>query len=73
MNINLDLKEKYERDGYAIVKKVINKEVAGEIKNHINWLVKKYPNTRPEAFHHDMLIRDPFIHHLLFIPSSNSN
>ena len=65
MNINLDLKEKYERDGYAIVKNVINKEVASEIKNHINWLVKKYPNTRPEAFHHDMLIRDPFIHHLL--------
>ena len=44
MNINLDLKEKYERDGYAIVKNVINKEVAGEIKNHINWLVKnKFP------------------------------
>ena len=41
------------------------KEIADEIKSHINWLVKKYPNTRPEAFHHDMLIRDPFIHHLL--------
>ena len=65
MNINSDLKNKYERDGYAIVKNVVDKEIADEIKSHINWLVKKYPDTRPEAFHHDMLIRDPFIHHLL--------
>ena len=65
MNINSDLKRRYERDGYAIVKNVVDKEVADEIKSHINWLVKKYPKTRPEAFHHDMLIRDPFIHHLL--------
>ena len=65
MNINSDLKKKYERDGYAVVKNVVDKEIANEIKSHINWLVKKYPNTRPEAFHHDMLIRDPFIHHLL--------
>ena len=65
MNINSDLKKKYERDGYAIIKNVVDKEIADEIKSHINWLVKKYPDTRPEAFHHDMLIRDPFIHHLL--------
>ena len=65
MNINSDLKKRYERDGYAVVKNVVDKEIADEIKSHINWLVKKYPDTRPEAFHHDMLIRDPFIHHLL--------
>ena len=65
MNINSNLKKKYERDGYAIVKNVVDKEVADEIKSHINWLVKKYTNTRPEAFHHDMLIRDPLIPHLL--------
>ena len=65
VNINSDLKKRYERDGYAVVKNVVDKEIADEIKSHINWLVKKYPDTRPEAFHHDMLIRDPFIHHLL--------
>ena len=57
--------KKYERDGYAIVKNMVDKKVADEIKSHINWLVKKYPNARPEAFHHDMLVRDHFIHHLL--------
>ncbi|MFL3014902.1 MAG: phytanoyl-CoA dioxygenase family protein [Candidatus Neomarinimicrobiota bacterium] len=60
-----NLKKKYELDGYAIVKDVIDKELANEIRHHINWLCKKYPNARPEAFHHSMLINDPFIHHLL--------
>ena len=45
MNINSDLKKKYERDGYAVVKNVVDKEIADEIKSHINWLIKKYPNT----------------------------
>ena len=65
MHTDSSLKEKYEHEGYAVVKNVIDQEIADEIKNHIDWLSKKHPNTRPEAFHHDMLIRDPFIHHLL--------
>ncbi len=65
MHTDSNLKEKYEHEGYAVVKNVIDQEIADEIKNHIDWLSKKHPNTRPEAFHHDMLIRDPFIHHLL--------
>lgn len=60
-----NLKKKYELDGYAIVKDVIDKELANEIRHHIDWLCKRHPNARPEAFHHSMLINDPFIHHLL--------
>ena len=63
--IDHDLKKNYERDGYAIVRNVIDPDLAMEIENHIKWLSGKHPNTRPEAFHHDMLIHDPFIHHLL--------
>ena len=59
------LKRKYERDGYAIIRNVISTKLAKEIENHIDWLTKKHPNTRPEAFHHNMLIHDPFIHHIL--------
>ena len=65
MHTDSNLKERYEHEGYAVVKNVIDLEIAYEIKSHIDWLSKKHPNTRPEAFHHDMLIRDPFIHHLL--------
>lgn len=65
MHTDSNLKKRYEHEGYATVKNVIGQETADEIKDHIDWLSKKHPNTRPEAFHHDMLIRDPFIHHLL--------
>ncbi len=59
------VKEQYERDGFAIIKNVISTGLAKEIQNHVTWLSKKYPNTRAEAFHHNMLIHDPFIHHIL--------
>ena len=59
------VKEQYEHDGFAIIKNVISIELAKEIQNHVTWLSKKYPDTRPEAFHHNMLIHDPFIHHIL--------
>ncbi len=39
--------------------------MANEVENHVHWLSEKYPNIRPEAFHHHLLIHDPFIHHLL--------
>ena len=63
--IKQKIKKKYKRDGYAIIKNVISPELAKEIENHVHWLSRKYPNTRPEAFHHNMLIHDPFIHHIL--------
>ena len=39
--------------------------MANEVENHVHWLSEKYPDIRPEAFHHHLLIHDPFIHHLL--------
>ena len=36
-----------------------------EVENHVHWLSEKYPDIRPEAFHHNLLIHDPFIHHIL--------
>ena len=39
--------------------------MANEVENHVHWLSEKYSDIRPEAFHHHLLIHDPFIHHLL--------
>ena len=39
--------------------------MANEVESHVHWLSEKYPDIRPEAFHHHLLIHDPFIHHLL--------
>ena len=59
------LKKEYDKNGYAIVRNVIEPELVSEVENHVHWLSKKHPDTRPEAFHHNLLVCDPFIHHLL--------
>lgn len=55
----------YNQKGYTIVRNVICSDLAKEIENHVYWLGKKYPAKRPEALHHDLLVNDPFIHHVL--------
>tara|TARA_A100001011_G_scaffold399089_3_gene506195 strand:- start:1993 stop:2319 length:327 start_codon:yes stop_codon:yes gene_type:complete len=55
----------YKKDGYAIIKNVFEPEIINELNEHVIWLRKKHPNTRPEAFHHNLLVQDPFIHYLL--------
>ena len=59
------VKKEYDKNGYAIVRSVIDPELVSEVENHVHWLSEKYPDTRPEAFHHNLLVNDPFIHHLL--------
>ena len=59
------LKKEYDKNGYAIIRDVIDPELFSEVEDHVHWLSKKYPDTRPEAFHHSLLVHDPFIHHLL--------
>ena len=36
--------ENYEEVGYSIIRNVIDKSLVSEIKAHIEWLSKKYPN-----------------------------
>ena len=59
------LKNEYQRNGYAIVQNVISSHMAKQVGAHVNWLRLKYPDTRPESFHHHMLVNDPFIHHII--------
>ena len=64
LNLN-NLKKSYNKNGYAIVRNVIEPEIAKEVENHVMWLKNKHPEIRPEAFHHHLLIHDPFIHHVI--------
>ena len=50
-----ELKKEYDKNGYAIVRSAIDPELVSEVENHVHWLSKKYPDTRPEAFHHNLL------------------
>ena len=63
--IGCNIKKEYNDNGFVIVRNAIDPDLANEVKNHVLWLGKKYPDIRPEAFHHHLLIHDPFIHHLL--------
>ena len=57
--------ENYKKVGYSIIRNVIDKNLVSEIKAHIEWLSKKHPSIHPEAFHHELLVNDPFIHKIL--------
>ena len=59
------IKTFYKNNGFAIVKNLFDSDFSKEIQDHIKWLQNKYPKIRPEAFHHNLLINDPFIHHIL--------
>jgi len=54
------LKESYERDGYAIARNVLDEQLVGEAQSHVQWLIKKHPELRPEQFHNDLVKDDPF-------------
>lgn len=60
LNNLTDLKEKYQEDGFAIIRNVIDTELINEAREHIEWLCRKYSNLRPEHLHHPLMRDDAF-------------
>ena len=60
-----DIKKEYDANGFVIIRNAIDLELANELENHVHWLGKKYPDIHPESLHHNLLVHDPFIHHIL--------
>lgn len=54
------LREQYERDGYAIVRDVVDAGVIQEARNHVDWLLRMYPDLRPESLGTRLVAGDPF-------------
>jgi phytanoyl-CoA hydroxylase len=50
--------ESYARDGFAILRNAIPQDVIQEARSHIEWLMKRYPDLRPEHFHHPLMRDD---------------
>lgn len=59
------LQTEYDERGYLIVRGAIDAGLAAEMVDHIQWLSKKHPDVRPEQYHHNMLVDDPFMHRLV--------
>ncbi len=60
-----NLKQYYNDNGFVIIRNLFDSKFSKEIENHVKWLQYKHPNIRPEAFHHHLLVHDPFIHHII--------
>jgi ectoine hydroxylase-related dioxygenase (phytanoyl-CoA dioxygenase family) len=56
----MSLIEDYNRDGYVVVRKVIDPDLIKEASNHVEWLMKKNPGRRPEQLWQDLIPNDPF-------------
>ena len=50
----------YDRDGYVVVRNVIDQDLVEEGRRHIEWLLERHPGLRPEQLHHSLMTDDPF-------------
>ena len=54
------LKAQYEQDGYVIVRNVLDADLIKEAQAHVDWLLKKNPELRPEQLDHKLITHDAF-------------
>jgi hypothetical protein len=54
------LVDQYHRDGFVILRDVIDDRLVRECQQHIEFLQKKYPSIPGEHFHHPIMRNDPF-------------
>jgi len=54
------IKQQYDRDGYAIFKDVVDANLVHEASDHIDWLLARHPELRPEQLWHTLVPGDPF-------------
>ena len=52
--------DKYEQDGYVIVPNVLDQDLMAEARNHVDWLMAKNPDLRPEELGHFLTTKDAF-------------
>lgn len=50
----------YAEQGFSIIRNVVSKELLEEVNAHVDWLTRKYPDLRPEHFHHPLIRNDAF-------------
>ncbi|MFF3445276.1 phytanoyl-CoA dioxygenase family protein [Streptosporangium sp. NPDC002721] len=50
----------YEECGFAIIRNVLPADLVAEAQEHVAWLTNRYPELRPEHFHHPLIRNDAF-------------
>ena len=54
------LVDQYNRDGFVILRDVIDADLIRECQQHMDFLQKRYPSIPGEHFHHPIMRNDPF-------------
>ncbi|KJE21093.1 protein involved in biosynthesis of mitomycin antibiotics/polyketide fumonisin [Frankia torreyi] len=52
--------DSYERDGFAIFPGILDTDLVAEARDHVDWLLHRFPNFRPEHLHHPLMRDDAF-------------
>jgi len=52
--------QEYATQGFAIIRNVVPPDLLQETRAHVEWLTQKYPDLRPEHFHHPLIRNDAF-------------
>ncbi len=60
MALTTTLKNTYEKDGYVIARNVIDPGLVDEVRTHIDWLMARHPELRPEQLGHTLMHKDAF-------------
>ena len=50
----------YDREGYTIYRNVLDADLVAEASDHVDWLLQKNPDVRPEQLHNNLMTHDPF-------------
>lgn len=55
-----EIVDSYEEDGYCIFRNVIDPDLIAEARQHVEWLLARHPDLRPEQLGHQLVGEDPF-------------
>jgi len=55
-----DLVERYERDGYVVVRGVLDPHRVADAARHVDWLLERHPDRAGEDLGHELVADDPF-------------
>lgn len=60
-----DVRRRYETDGYAVFRRVLDEELVAAANGHVDWLLAQNPGLRPDQLGHELARADPFWYRLV--------